>query len=362
MEKNRLFCLLIFFPLIAALLVLSHVSIASAQPAQKGTIIKWRGQETFPTKLPPYGPFAAGQVGVHAITREWTEWLKKATGGRLVIEWAEPGAIFPPFEADLAVGKGAVQIAVSFGAYYTGRIPEADVETGLVFAWPNVEAEYDCLYNYGLYAEIKKVYAERNINWFPMHSDAIVGIGTTFPAPNPEAIKGKKIRAVGLWGDYIAMLGGSPVPVPWGEIYMGLKLRTIDGWTGGSGTLEELKLKEIAKGFVYSPRIANATLNILINMDAFKALPKDIQELMERDLRYITYASSHKWHQQCTWVLADAKEKYGLELFAWSPADVRKVTQMAVDTLFPKVAAKSPRVAKLVEIVKKQMRDYGRIK
>jgi len=103
-------------------------------------------------------------------------------------------------------------------------------------------------------------------------------------------------------------------------------------------------------------------VNILINMNAFKALPKDIQDLMDRNFRYVTYALSHKWHQQCTWVIADAREKYGLVPYAWSAEDVRKVTQKAVETLFPKVAAKSPRCAKLVEIVKKQMRDYGRIK
>jgi len=358
MKKNLWFSFALVFLLSLAFLL----GYAPQTAAQKADVIKWKGQETFPTKLPAYGPFRAGDTGVHAITREWTEWIKRSTGGRLVIDWAEPGAIFPPFEGDTSVGRGVVQIAVSYGAYYTGRIPETDIETGLAFAWPTVAAEYDCLYNYGLYAELKKVYAERNINWFPMHTDAIVSIGTMFPAPTSEAIKGKKIRAVGFWGDYIAMLGGSPVPIPWGEIYMGLKLGTIDGWVAGSGTLEELKLKEVAKGIVYSPRISNAPVNILINMKAFKALPKDIQDLLENNLRYITYALSHKWQQQCTWVIADAKEKYGVIPYSWSAEDVNKVTQRAVDTLYPKVAAKSARCAKLVDIVKKQMRDYSRIK
>src|SRR4030043_342544 len=358
MKKNLWFSFALVFLLSLAFLL----GYAPQTAAQKADVIKWKGQETFPTKLPAYGPFRAGDTGVHAITREWTEWIKRSTGGRLVIDWAEPGAIFPPFEGDTAIGRGVVQIAVSYGAYYTGRIPETDIETGLAFAWPTVAAEYDCLHNYGLYAELKKVYAERNINWYPMHTEAIVSIGTMFPAPTSEAIKGKKIRAVGFWGDYIAMLGGSPVPLPWGEIYMGLKLGTIDGWVAGSGTLEELKLKEVAKGIVYSPRISNAPVNILINMKAFKALPKDIQDLLENNLRYITYALSHKWQQQCTWVIADAKEKYGVIPYSWSAEDVNKVTQRAVDTLYPKVAAKSARCAKLVDIVKKQMRDYSRIK
>jgi TRAP-type mannitol/chloroaromatic compound transport system substrate-binding protein len=356
MKKN----LWLSFGLVSLLFLVFLLAPASQTAAQN--VIKWKGQETFPTKLPAYGPFRVGNTGVHAITREWTEWVKKSTGGRLEIDWAEPGAIFPPFEGDLAVGRGVVQIAVSYAAYYTGRIPEADVETGLVFAWPTVAVEYDCLHNYGLYAELKKVYAERNINWYPLHTDAIVSIGTMFPAPTSAAIRGKKIRAVGIWGDYIAMLGGSPVPLPWGEIYMGLKLGTIDGWVAGSGTLEELKLKEVAKGIVYHPRISNAPCNILINLKAFQALPKDIQDLLENNNRYVIHSLSHKWQQQCSWVIADAKEKYGVVPYAWPQEDVNKVTQQAADTLYPKVAAKSARCAKLVDIIKKQMRDYSRIK
>ena len=363
MKRNR--CAILGLSLLVCLLfVLCDYSEPAAQMKTskgKGDVIRWKGQSIFFTKMPPFGPFGQGETGAHAAMREWTEWIKKETGGRLVIDWVDPGTIFPSFEGDKAVGKGVVQIAVSYAAYFTGRMPEADVENGLVFGWPTVAAEYECLYEYGLYKKIKEVWAERNINWFPYHSDAIVGIGTSFPAHNPEAIKGKKIRAVGLWGDYVAMLGGSPVALPWGEMYMGMKLGTIDGWIAGSAALEETKLKEVTKGYVL-PRINTALCNILINMDAFKALPKDIQEFIERNHRYVQLALSTKWHQQCEWVLADSARKYGMERYVWSEEDTKKVTQMAVDTLYPKVAAKSPRCAEMVEIIKKQMRDYGRIK
>jgi len=58
----------------------------------------------------------------------WNEWLKKASGGRLLIDWAEPGAIFPIAEVDLAVAKNVVQIGFTFGSYYGGRIPETDYQ------------------------------------------------------------------------------------------------------------------------------------------------------------------------------------------------------------------------------------------
>jgi hypothetical protein len=47
--------------------------------------------------------------------------------------------------------------------------------------------------------------------------------------------------------------------------------------------------------------------------------------------------------------------------YAWSSGDIRKLTEEAVNTIYPKVAKMSPRCAKLVESIKKQMKDYGRI-
>jgi len=255
-----------------------------------------------------------------------------------------------------------IQVAVSGGGYFAGRMPEGEIEGSLPFAVESAEQEYDLYYRYGLFEAMQKVYAERGIYFLPFPTDAIVGLGTSFQAPNPEAVKGKKIRTPGgLWADYIRAIGGNPVVLPWGEIYMGMKLGTIEGWVAGTAALESLKLKEVTKSFVYSPKISTAMTNLLINMDAYKALPKDIQELIDKDSRYVAYAMSQKWHNQCLWALANANKEYGINTYAWSSEDSKRVTKIAVETIFPKVAAKSARCAELLNIVKKQMKDYGRI-
>ena len=100
--------------LISVVFLFCHSSESAAQsPAAK--IIRWHGQANFPTKVPPYGPFGVGQTGAHASMIEWAEWIKESTGGRLLIDWSEPGSIFPPFETDKAIGKGVIPIACSFG-------------------------------------------------------------------------------------------------------------------------------------------------------------------------------------------------------------------------------------------------------
>jgi len=340
------------------LLLVSNIPLADAG---KSDVITWKGQSCFASTSAPYGPFGPKQTGVMGGALMWTEWLKKASGGRLLIDWAEPGAIVPNSEVDTAVGKNVVQISYAYGAYYAGRIPETDVETGGVFLWEDLDQVFECMTKYGFYEAMQKIYAKHNIKYVPFPTNAIQGIGTGFPAPDPASFKGKKIRAIGMWGDYIKMLGGSPVHIPWGEIYMAVKLGTIDGWCGGAPALESLKLKEVTKGYVNPPQMSVANANILINMDAFNALPADLQGLLQRDAMYASFAYSSNWHNQCNWVLKNAKKEYGVTTYSWSSKDIDRLTRLAVEKIFPRIAKKSKGCAELLEIVKKQMRDYGRI-
>ncbi len=345
-----------------ATLAMSLMLIESARAGQAGSeVIRWKGQHYFPTTVAPYGPFPKGLAGCSSMALDWKKWIEEASHGRLIVDLAEPGAVFPTLDGVDAVKKHVVDIAFAYPGNFGGKIPETLVEEGLPFAWQSSEEGEEGLFRYGVADIIREAYAEHNIFWMPYQTGALVGLGTTFPAPNPEAIKGKKLRAVGTWGEYIAMLGGSPVSASWGDMYMGLKLGTFDGWVAGSAILEDQKLKEVTKGFVRHPMISRAPNNVLINMDAFKALPKDLQELLTRDSKHVLFRGSVNWERQCQWVLANSAKTHNVKIYDWSAADSARVTKMAVERIWTKVAAKSLRTAKAVELVKKQMRDYGKL-
>ena len=329
--------------------------------AHSQTVIKWRGQTCFPSTVAPFGPFKQGETGLFASVKQWTEWLSKRTNGRLVIDWAEPGAIVPIVEADKAVAQGTIQISYGLNSYYAGRIPETDIETGGIFFWEDETQCYECLHKYGLFKLLQKTYAKHGLYWLPFHVDAMVGIGAMSPAPTPESVKGKKLRTVGIWGEYVKMLGGAPVSVPWGDVYMAAKLGTIDGWLGGIAMLEELKLKEVAKSVVVSPAPNNALCAIMINPAAYKKLPKDIQEILQNEAPHWSYFCATHWHNQCLWVMHNAQKQYGAKIYHWSVEDTDKLTKMAVDVIYPKLAAKTADCAEMVKIIKQQMKDYGRL-
>jgi TRAP-type C4-dicarboxylate transport system substrate-binding protein len=329
--------------------------------AHSQNVIKWRGQTCYSSTVSPFGPFKQGETGLFAVGKQWTEWLYKRTNGRLVIDWAEPGSIFPITEADKAVAQGVVQISLGLGSFYAGRMPETDIELGGVFFWEHEAECYECLHKYGLFNLLQKTYAKHGLYWVPCHVDAMVGIGTIFPAPDPASIKGKKIRTTGVWGEYVQMLGGTPVSIPWGDVYMAAKLGTIDGWLAGIASLEEVKLKEVAKGVVVSPSPNSALSSFIINKSAYEKLPKDIQEILQNESPHWSYFAAHHWRNQCLWVMHNAQKQYGVKVYNWSMEDTNRLTKMAVETIYPKLAAKSADCDEMVKVIKQQMKDYGRL-
>ncbi|MFH0914569.1 MAG: hypothetical protein V1849_04705, partial [Chloroflexota bacterium] len=198
-------------------------------PAPAAQVIrwdKWQDQNQFGGPLPGYD-----YTGNAAITRTWIEWVAQATNGRLLIKRNEPGTLVSTPESLRAMSQGAVDgVGMAWAGYWTGTIPEGDVELGLPFAWPNAQDAWYAYYRMGLMEEIRKIYAEQNVFAIApgFLNEPYYHFGTTFPVNSINDIKGKKIRAGGLYGDYVNALGGTAVNIPASEIYMALKLGTID--------------------------------------------------------------------------------------------------------------------------------------
>jgi TRAP-type C4-dicarboxylate transport system substrate-binding protein len=229
-------------------------------------------------------------------------------------------------------------------------MPETDVEIGLPFAWQRIEEGFDAYYHRGLINEFQKIYAERNIYFIPIICGNSYSFGSRLPLPNPDAIKGKKIRATGIYGELVRKLGGVPVVIPANEVYMALKLGTVDGAIFALENIESFKLKEVYTNYVY----------YIINMDSFNKLPEEIKRLIDHYGKYVQLENSMSVYLYESYVARQASKTYPFKLVYWSDKDVDKVRNIAFG-LWDSVAAKSPRCAKLVNIVKAHMRDLGKM-
>ncbi len=354
-KKSRVIILLV-----GIILVLSTFgSLTFAQQQQKViTWNRWQDGTTFGAQTAHFK-----YTGCSGVTQGWIDWVAKETKGRLIIKRSEPGALVSQADSFRAVKSGMIEgLGVYFSAQHAGMVPEANIESGLPFAWPTTRDSHYAFYHLGLYEEFSKIYAKHNLIWFPVVFGDIYHLGTTFPINRPEDLKGKKIRAIGIYGDYVRALGGTPVVIPGQEMYMALKLGTIDGVVYGLQGLSEWKLEEVLKYYVVEPSLSAIPVAMFINMDKWKELPEDIRDSILRNSPYVFESINRDYEMFIEFVARHAEENYGLKRITWSAEDTKKARDLSINILWKKVAGLSENCARLVDIVKDQQKQLGRIK
>lgn len=320
-------------------------------------VITWRGQASWNVG-PAFGHFT-GDTGPAAFGPVWVNWVKEATGGRLIVDLGAPGSIVPPMEQFSAVKEGVLDVVVpGMAAMYAGEMPEGNVEMGLPFAVQTVEEGWDWLNNWGMQEEFVKVYAKHNIFPVIFTGGTLANFGASFPLDTSEAIKGKKIRASGNLMEYVKMLGGSPVSMPWTDVYMAMKLGTIDAYQGAVGALPAEHLEEVTTHFLVYPNLTTFINNILINKDALNALPDDIKEIIMRDSKYVMHCRAATYWMEQQWQIANLT---GITWDRWSEEDTKRITKQTIETVWPVVADISPECARLVEMTEEWARAYGKV-
>lgn len=333
----------------AVVVLLSLVLVMSlALPAMAADkVIKWKMQASYP-------------VGTTVMMNgvEWAKAIKELTNGRLEVTILPPGAMCGVKDIVNYLKKGVFDCAITYGGFYTGLIPETDLEIGLPQGHRSWDEVWDVMYNRGLGDIIQEAYGEHNIKWFPCAADPYYHFNTNFPVNNLSDLKGKKIRALGVYGKYVQKLGASPVVIPGGELYMAMKLGIVDGAIYGATGLQDVKLHEVVKYYTL-PTSAQIALSLLINQDSLKKLPPDLRVLVEVGTRYILNDTSQRYITQCKASLAKAVNEGSVEI-SYLPEEEMAKMRTLVKPLWEEMAAKSPRMKKGVEILKQQMRDLGR--
>jgi TRAP-type C4-dicarboxylate transport system substrate-binding protein len=326
------------------LFVLSWTIYAEAQADKT---IRWKMQVTHPP----------GNAG--AITgTEWAKAMEKMTLGRLKIEVFPPGAMAAVNDMVNFLQRGTFDCAITYGGFYTGLIPETDLEIGLPMSWRTYDEMWDGMYNRGVGDVIREAYAEKNILWFPSAADNFYHFNTNFPVTKLSDLKGKKIRALGIYGKYVQALGCAVAVVPPAEMYMAMKLGTIDGAIYGASGLTDVKLHEVVKYYTH-PTAAQIGLSLLINQKAIEKLPEDIRIIVTEGSRHVMDDASMRYITHTTASMAKA-EASGTTKRCYLPEEELVKMRKLVTPLWNEVAAKSPRMKKGVDALKKQMKDLGR--
>lgn len=225
-------------------------------------------------------------IGIKAedeASKLFCEHVKKLSGGRIEMRNYDAEVLLGIGETFKGVASGVADVAITSPVYHRGIIPVALYLWAVPF-FPNDRVEFmERLYHLmGVKELTREAYAKHGVIQLSYRtSDEWGTMVSTKPIRKFSDYKGLKVRAFGIWADWLVHNGASIVTVPGGEIYTAIQTKIIDAAAFGSpDAWAGAKLYEVCKYFINPSIIPYDTCEIIMNLKTFNEMPPDLQEIM----------------------------------------------------------------------------------
>lgn len=329
------------------LTILSGGALCWAQGTGEKTF-SWKLQSAYP---PPEK--IMGHFGAYGQAAEIARKVKERTKGALNIKIYPPNALFKTLEVPEAIKRGAIEMALSNGAYHVGILPEAMLEYGLPYGAKNSQEAAKLLWQSDYFKILRKAYMEKHqVILLGLTSTSAYNYMTRFPINKIEDLQGKKIRASGAFGKIALAHGASPVNLAPAEQYMALQRGTVDGTIFPAYAGISYKLFEVAKYHSWPPIYPLIGANLLVNLNAWNKLPKEYQEILQEEVnKMVKYTYEVSGPELEKIAQEEGKKQFGAEAIWLADAEFIKFRE-AVIPLWEEWGKKSEWCAQLVKLAK----------
>lgn len=219
--------------------------------------------------------------------------IKRDSGGRLEVQ------VFPDSQLGGATNlMGQLRIgAIQFLRQITGNIalvvPALGID-GLPYIFANSK-EAEAARNGPLGAYYRDAVSKIGLHGFDKMWD--FGYRQIFnsarPINGPDDLRGLKIRVPVIKEEvaFFKAIGSSPVPLNITELYTSLQTHVLDGGELPVGPIVSRKLFEVCKYLSLTSHISTGMMT-LANAEAWGKLPKNLQEIVERNFATSTLAAN----------------------------------------------------------------------
>jgi TRAP-type C4-dicarboxylate transport system substrate-binding protein len=252
--------------------------------------------------------YAKDHIQVGVLADEFIKRVEEATNGRLKIRHVPGGALLKPENMIEGVRGGVANMGSTVVSFFPGQLPISATLAGLVDLNYGNKLDFDALtaITTQLLKDIPEFTGEYEklglkAIWFvPSPAYAII---SKDPITKLSDFSGKKIRTFGnVLPKLLNSVGAVPLSVAFGEIYTSIQTGVIDGAMTDPPAMLTGKFEEVAKHVVTTgPKqgayTAIAPVAYIVNLDSWNALPKDIQDAIEKvaaDMRPVASATMAK--------------------------------------------------------------------
>ncbi|NBB76208.1 MAG: hypothetical protein GVY02_02415, partial [Bacteroidetes bacterium] len=293
----------------------------------------------------------------------WVKAVEKATKGTVKFQLEPAGSITSGSEAFGATVAGMIDVYAGWATVYGGDMPEGMLAFGLAMGANNWRDAWAAMWGdpkYRIGELVQEAANERNLQWVGWTSQGPNAMFTKFPVNKMEDLAGKKMRAGGPHAIFHETMGGAPVSMNAGDIYTAIKLGTVDGTYWDTGGIDDMAFHEVIDYAIMPGWCPAQHQEIYINRDKWLAL-NQWQRDQIKGVFMDTYFETSRLHMAGVEEALKALEDEGGEVIHLSEEEVKRMREKAINEIWPKIAEKSERNAKGVELWKEFMKDVGQL-
>ena len=240
--------------------------------------ITWRLASSFPRGLDTI--FGSAEV----LARR----LEAMSDGKFRLRVYPLGEIVPGLQVMDAVQQGTVQVGHTASYYYIGKNPALAFDSCVPFGMTSRQQTAWLTEGGGLDL-MRGLFADFGMTTFPAgNTGSQMGGWFKREIGSASDLQGLKMRIPGLGGEVMSRLGVTVQVLAGGDIYPALERGAIDAteWVAPYNDLA-FGFHEVTRYYYYPGwHEPGSTLELIVNKQAFEALPEDLQAIVEIAARY----------------------------------------------------------------------------
>ncbi len=331
--------------LVALVMVLFWTLVAQKMSSGKvagGAVMAARGeQQTYHWKMVTTWP--KNFPGLGSAATNFARLMNEMSDGRLTVSVYGAGELVPALAVFDAVSSGSVEAGHGAAYYWKGKNSATQFFTSIPFGM-NAQEMNGWLYYGGGMELWREIYAPFNIIPFAGGNTGIQMAGWfNKPINSMDDIKGLKMRIPGLGGEVWNRAGGTAVNIPGGELYTALQTGVIDAteWVGPYNDLA-FGFYQVAKYYYYPGwHETGSTLELIVNKDAYEALPADLQAMVDTAARMANQDMLDEFTGRNNRALEELVNKHRVDLRP-IPEEVLKELERIAHQIYDEESAKNP--------------------
>lgn len=296
-------------------------------------------------------------INLYYGDKKMIKYVNDMTNGNFQIEWFPSGSLMKAFEYFDACSKGVVEAVGDWPSYWVSKDPAFDFLGSMPYGFTNMDY-MTWYYQFGgeaLYNEAYGKFGMRYLNLGSTTSES--GFRTTEktgPIRSIADYKGKKIRTPAratIW--ILEKVGGSPVKMAGGEIYLAVERGTLDGAEFSAPGIDwEMGFAEITKYWSVPCWFQPASqIGMMINQKAWDGLSPQYQHILRTAARAAAMDSLTFYEADSGRAIEKFIEK-GTEIVKLDDASLKKLDELSGEYI---IMAAKERGGLFAKILKSQM-------